>query len=96
MAAAYDKPLEQKLLTEENIHRHREETNGFVKMMMEAAKERIEQLMAQVDVKEEMVTTRDGTQIELIIIKPKTLEPQNASAYFYAHGGGGATMTARH
>lgn len=53
-------------------------------------------MMQLVTCTEEMVATRDGTEILMIVCRPKTLESQNAAAYFYAHGGGAYAMTAKH
>lgn len=41
-----------------------------------------------------MVTTTDGTQIKMLIHRPKSLESQSAPAYFYAHGGGAFSLSA--
>ena len=39
---------------------------------------------------------RDGEQISMYIIKPKDFQNKKAAAYFYAHGGGGWALTAKH
>lgn len=83
-------------MTLENVDSHRAALDGMVKMALDKNKEAIDKLMSMVDIKEEMVKTRDGTEIEMIIYRPKTLTSQSASAYFYAHGGGGFALTAKH
>jgi hypothetical protein len=61
MMAANEKPLEQRILTMENYLGHRAALQGMVEMMQEQRKDLIAEKMALVDIKEEMVTTKDGT-----------------------------------
>ena len=43
-----------------------------------------------------MITVTDGTQIKMLIHKPKNFSRVNAPAYIYAHGGGAYALTADH
>jgi acetyl esterase len=42
-----------------------------------------------------MVTVSDGTQIKMLIHKPKNFNREKSPAYFYAHGGGAFALEAK-
>ena len=51
--------------------------------------------MALVTITEEKVTARDGFELVMYVIRPKTLESKEAPCYFYAHGGGAWALKAK-
>ena len=72
-AAVLDKPLEEKIPTPENVIKMRQETDVMVKKHWEMQKEHMAEVLSKVDTTEEMVKMRDGTQILMIVYRPKTL-----------------------
>ena len=62
------------IITEANVNDHRKYIQDWADGIYTKEKEFADKAMAQVDIKTEEITIRDGTKIELITYRPKTLE----------------------
>ena len=84
------------VITMDNYLVFREEMEGAMAYMAEEYAENTERLRGLTESTEEKVKMRDGAEISMYVIKPKTLTSKSAPGYFYAHGGGGWALGAHH
>lgn len=91
-----DKDVADQIITMDNYMKARADMEGMMDGMLEQQKESMEKVKEKVTITEEKVTAKDGAELMMFVYRPKTLESQEAPAYFYAHGGGAWALKAKH